>query len=247
MHPIVPKKSMKIALVQFKPKLSRENLNRHIEILESIDDSVELVIFPELSLNGYYLQDSVFDDAWRVDELQQLSNISKKVDIVVGGAIRERKSFYNSSLYFSKGELIHNHKKLHLPNYGLFEEARFFKHGDQIESFNTKFGKTISLVCEDIWRGSTLSEIEQISPDFITVISNSPARGFKDGKVEIIDKWKALLKTASIIADSKVIFVNRVGFEDGLGFWGGSMIFDRGGEELLQLPLYDEKIEIFEF
>jgi len=237
---------MKIAIVQFKPKLSRENLKRHIEILNSLDGGSELVIFPELSLNGYYLQDGVFDDAWRVEELEELADISKRFDIIVGGAIREGKNFYNSSLYFSQGELIHNHKKLHLPNYGLFEEARFFQDGDKIDSFETRFGKSVSLVCEDIWRGSTFSEIERISPDFITVISSSPARGFKNGKIEIIDKWKSLLKTASIVADTKVIFVNRVGFEDGLGFWGGSMVFNRGGEELIQLPLYDEKIEIFE-
>ncbi len=233
-------------MVQFKPKLSRENLKRHIEILQNFSD-VDLIIFPELSLNGYYLQDSVFEDAWRVYELEELAELSKRFDIVVGGAVKEGKKFYNSSLYFSKGELLHNHRKLHLPNYGLFEEARFFSHGESIESFKSEFGTVVSLVCEDLWRGSTFGEIERISPDLITVISSSPARGFEGGKIEVIDKWHSLLKTASIVADSKVIFVNRVGFEDGLGFWGGSMVIERGGKEIKRLPLYEEKIEVVEF
>ncbi len=233
-------------MLQFKPKLSRDNLGRHIELLNHLSDSVDLAIFPELSLNGYYLQDSVFEDAWRVEELNEIAEISKRFDIVVGGAVREGKKFFNSSLYFSNGELLHNHRKLHLPNYGLFEEARFFSHGSSIESFDTSFGKVVSLVCEDLWRGSTFGEIERISPDLITVISSSPARGFESGKIEVIEKWESLLRTASIVAEAKVIFVNRVGFEDGLGFWGGSMVFDKGGKLLHKLPLYDEVTEIVE-
>jgi len=236
---------MKISLSQFKPKLSRDNLERHLEILEKQKD-IDLIVFPELSLNGYYLQDKVFEDAWDIDELFEIAKFSEKFDIVVGGVIKDRKEFFNSSLYFSKGKLLHLHKKLHLPNYGMFEEARFFSDGKIIESFETDFGKVVMLVCEDIWRGSTLAELEKIQPDMIIIISNSPARGFENGQIEIQERWKAILKTTSIFAKSKTVFINRVGFEDGLGFWGGSMVFNKNGKILKELPLYDEVIEIVE-
>jgi predicted amidohydrolase len=237
---------LKIALAQFKPTLNRENLQRHIEIIENLQQDVDLIIFPELSLNGYYLQDKVLEDCWDISELQEIAKLSQKVDIVLGGAIRENRDIFNSSLYFSDGELIHSHHKLHLPNYGLFEEARFFSDGEEIKAFKTRFGKTISLVCEDLWRGSTFAEIEKNQPDLIIVISSSPARGFENGEIEIVEQWKALLKSASILGEAKTIFVNRVGFEDGLGFWGGSMILNKRGKVEKMLPLYRETVEIFD-
>ena len=236
---------MKIALAQIKPKISRVNLEKHLEILKSQKD-IDLIIFPELSLNGYYLQDKVFEDSWNLDELSEIAKISESFDIVVGGAVKERKEFFNSSLYFSKGKLLHHHKKLHLPNYGMFEEARFFSDGEKIEAFDTGFGKVVTLICEDIWRGSTLAELEKIQPDLLIIISNSPARGFENGEISIINQWKAILKTASLFSKSKTIFVNRVGFEGGLGFWGGSMVLDQNGKIIKELPLYDEVIEIIE-
>ena len=237
---------MKVALIQFKPKLDKSNIDRHIKILVNIQDRVDIAIFPELSLNGYYLQDGVFENSWKIEELQPIQKLANKMDIIIGGAIRENKKIYNSSLYFSKGKLLHHHKKIHLPNRGLFEEARFYDSGYEIKYFETKFGKTISLVCEDIWRGSTFEQIEKISPNLITIIANSPARGFENGKIEIVEKWNSLIQSASIIAKSQVIFVNRVGFEDGLGFWGGSMIFNQNGKKIVQLPLYDEVVEVVE-
>jgi len=236
---------MKIALAQFKPKLSRKNLESHLDILKQQKD-IDLIIFPELSLNGYYLQDKVFEDAWDISELSEIAEYSHKFDILVGGAIKERMQFFNSALYFSKGKLIHHHKKLHLPNYGMFEEARFFSGGDKIDFFENKFGRFVILICEDIWRGSSISEIEKIQPDYLIIVANSPARGFKNGEIAIIEQWKAILKTSSIFAKSKTIFVNRVGFEDGLGFWGGSMTLNEKGEILDELPIYDETIKIID-
>jgi omega-amidase len=238
---------MKIAISQFKPRLSKKNLERHIEQISSLPKDIELIIFPELSLNGYYLQDKVTEDSWKIEELEEIKELSKERDILLGGAVRDGQKYYNSALYFSSGELLHTHNKIHLPNYGLFEEKRFFSAGESIEPFQTKFGKTVTLVCEDIWRGETLATLEKLEPQLIAVISNSPARGFlESGEIEIIEQWRAILKTVSIFTKSMVLFVNRVGFEDGLGFWGGSMVIDSGGNIVKELPLYDEVLEVVE-
>jgi omega-amidase len=235
---------LKIFLAQFKPTLSKsKNLKRHLEILSEMQDDIEVVVFPELSLNGYYLQDKVFEDFWTIEEFDEIKKESNRFDIVIGAVLKEERKFYNSALYFSGGELLHIHKKIELPNYGLFEEARFFSSGDLIAHFQTQFGKTALLVCEDLWSGKTIAKLEEMKPELIFIISNSPTRGFEeDGSLQIEEQWKSILSTTAILSQSKIVFVNRVGFEDGLGFWGGSMILNSHGQIETQLPFFDEVI-----
>jgi predicted amidohydrolase len=237
---------MRVTVAQIKPILSKRNIERHIEIIEQYREDSDLIVFPELSLNGYYLQDKAIEDSWSLDEFSEIEELSKSVDIIVGGAVKERRRLYNSSLYFSGGELQSQHRKIELPNYGLFEEARFFSGGDEVQSFETDFGRTVQLVCEDLWSGNAISELSKLEPDLITVISNSPARNFRDdGTILIAEQWKALLRTSSILSGSYTLFVNRVGFEDGLGFWGGSTLISPKGETVFEMPLFEERIETF--
>ncbi|MFT7859307.1 MAG: nitrilase-related carbon-nitrogen hydrolase [Sulfurimonas sp.] len=236
---------MKITLAQTSPKLSRKNLEDVISIIKTVQYSSDLIVFPELSLSGYMLQDKLSEDAWHLDELQELAELSHDIDIVIGAAIKDGVLFRNTALYFSGGELLSKHIKVHLPNYGMFEEARYFEDGDKFEAFDVD-GKTVSmLVCEDVWHENVHREIIALDPDFIIVLVASPARGFSDDGLVIEDKWYKIINELSTESDSKLIFVNRVGFEDGLGFWGGSCIVDRG-KRVAQLPRFKEQIETFE-
>jgi len=236
---------MRVTLVQNAPKLNRSNLTDTIEIINEYKNSSDLIVFPELSLNGYMLQDKLYEDAWNLDELNELKELSKEVDFVVGGAIRDGDSFRNSALYFSKGELLSQHNKVHLPNYGMFEEARYFNAGDIFESFESKFGKTSMLVCEDMWHKSVHKDLIKENPDLIIVLVASPARGFSDDGLEIEKKWTDILKVVTKECNSKVIFVNRVGFEDGLGFWGGSCAVDEKANIIKKLEHFKEDIQTF--
>ncbi len=236
---------MRVTLIQNSPKLNRFNLNDTIDIIDRYKNSSDLIVFPELSLNGYMLQDKLSEDAWNLDELDTLKELSKEVDFVVGGAIRDGDSFRNSALYFSKGELLSQHNKVHLPNYGMFEEARYFNAGDIFESFESKFGKTSMLVCEDMWHKSVHKDLIKENPDLIIVLVASPARGFSDDGLEIEKKWTDILKVVAKECNSKVIFVNRVGFEDGLGFWGGSCVVDEKANIIEKLKHFKEDIQTF--
>jgi len=236
---------LKITLSQIAPKLNRSNLEKIISIVKENLDS-DLIVFPELALNGYLLQDKLYEDAWDIKELQELIDLSKDVDIVVGAALRDKKVFRNSSLYLKNGEVFSKHYKLHLPNYGMFEEARYFSAGSEFESFEVDGKKISMLVCEDLWNANMHSEIYKQDPDLIIVIAASPARGFEDDGLLIEKQWYSLLNAAALNSKSKVIFVNRVGFEDGLGFWGGSCIIDEDTKVLAKLPKYDEVIKTIE-
>ncbi|NPA66580.1 MAG: nitrilase [Epsilonproteobacteria bacterium] len=237
---------MKITLAQIAPKLNRSNLERAVAIIKEVQGSSDLIIFPELSLSGYMLQDKLYEDAWELEELEVLAELSKEIDIVVGAALRDKKVFRNAALYFKDGVLHSKHYKLHLPNYGMFEEARYFEAGDAFESFVVEEKRLSMLVCEDLWNANMHSEIYKQDPDLIIVIAASPARGFGEDGLLIEKQWKSLLNAAALNSKSKVVFVNRVGFEDGLGFWGGSCIIDEQTSLLAVMPKYKEIIETFE-
>ncbi len=238
---------MKIALAQISPKISKSNLESHISIIkDAIANSAKVVIFPELSLNGYKMMDFVVHSSYTIDELRALRELSSSIDIVVGVALREGSSIYNASIYFSDNEIRHVHRKNILPNYTMFEEARYFFKGDKIESFDSMFGVSNILICEDLWSSKTLYELSKNSPSIVFVISCSPARDFYDGGLAIEDRWDALLKSLSILNGAYTVFVNRVGFEDGMGFWGGSRVISPLGNLLFKSKKFEESIDYYE-
>ena len=184
---------MKITLAQTSPKLNRSNLNDIISIVKA--NSSDLIVFPELALNGYALQDKLCEDAFSLEELGELKLLSKDIDICVGVALRDDKNFRNSALYFSKGMLLSQHNKVHLPNYGMFEEARYFKAGDVFESFLVEDRRVSMVVCEDLWHKDVHHDLIEQNPDMIIALVASPARGFlNSGELEIEQKWYKIIK-----------------------------------------------------
>ncbi len=232
---------MIIALSQISPKLSRDNFDLHRQEIERVKERVDVIVFPELSMNGYMLMDSVYEDAFDLAELSFFKEASREIDIIIGAVTKESHKIFNSALYFSKGELLAVHHKNNLPNYGMFQEARFFFKGEEIKSFDTENGRAIMIVCEDLWRSSTIDIISREKPDIVYVIANSPARDFDAGMLGIEKQWTRLLSTAAILSGAHIVFVNRVGFEDGLGFWGGSKVIAPNGKIEKEAALFEKE------
>lgn len=230
---------MKIRLVQNAPKLNRSNLTNILDLVKRCEGD-DVVVFGELALNGYLLQDKLAEDAFLLDELSVFCEASKTIDIVVGAAVNIDGKYYNCALYFSNAKMLHLHKKVHLPNYGMFEEARYFMFGSSFETFEADYANIAMLVCEDLWHPDTVSQLFLQKPALIFVLAASPARGFEDNALKIQEQWYALIKSLALHCFAKVVFVNRVGFEDGLGFWGGSCIVDRDASIMYELPIFAE-------
>jgi len=237
---------MKVTLAQTSPKLSRKNLGEIVEIIKSVKDSSDLIVFPELSLSGYLLQDKLYEDAWKMEELDGIRELSKDIDIVIGLALRDDTFFRNAGVYFSRGEFISQHNKVHLPNYGMFEEARYFEAGDVFESFLVDKKRVSMVVCEDLWHKNVHHDLIEQNPDFIIALVASPARGFGEHGLEIESQWYEIIKTVAQECSAELIFVNRVGFEDGLGFWGGSCIVNSSGKIVEKLEKFEKIIKTFE-
>jgi predicted amidohydrolase len=226
---------MKVALAQISPKLSPDNLDKHMEYISKTD--ADLIIFPELSMNGYKIKDALLEDAFERNFFERLKF---KKDVVLGAALKNGGKIFNSALYISEKIFIHN--KVHLPTYGVFEEGRFFFKGNEFSVFDTKFGKTTMFVCEDVFSGDAVNFVASNKPDLIIVIAASPAREFGEGKLLIEDQWNSLLKSMAILSGAYVLFCNRVGFEDGLGFWGGSRVINPKGEIEKKADYFEEQL-----
>jgi predicted amidohydrolase len=230
---------MRITLAQTAPKLSRINLREVREIIKEYKEDSDVIVFAELALSGYMLQDKLYEDAWTPQELCELALLSCDVDIVIGAAMRDGDLFRNAALYFHKGALLYQHIKVHLPNYGMFEEARYFEDGESFEAFMIGEKRVSMLVCEDVWHKSVHKELKMLNPDIIYVLAASPARGFLDKELAIEQQWYKIIRELALECNADLIFVNRVGFEDGLGFWGGSCHIDQMGNITDKLPKFD--------
>ena len=235
---------MKVALAQIDPKLNSNNFDLHQRFIKEYENRAEVIIFPELSMNGYMLMDATYEDAFLLQDLQIFEKFSQNIDIIFGAVTKEEHKIFNSALYYSKGRLLNIHHKNHLPNYGMFQEARFFFKGDELSFFDTNYGKVCMVVCEDLWSSKIIDQISTQKPDIVYVIAASPARGFENNTLEIEHKWNQLLSTTAFLSGSYVVFVNRVGFEDGVGFWGGSRVINPSGNIELTMELFEEQIGV---
>ncbi len=240
---------LRVGLAQIGAVLGdvERNLESHLRMIsEAKAQHIELLCFPELSLTGYLLKDLAQDVALSVEDnnalLQPLIAASQDLDLLVGFPERDRRHrFYISAAYLSRGEIVHTHRKVYLPTYGMFEEGRYFAPGSQLRAFDTRLGRVGVLICEDFWHMSSAYSLWLDGADILLFVSASPGRGLSPEaalgsslSVEMINQTYATFLT------NFVLHCNRVGFEDGLNFWGGSTIFGPDGKLIARAPYFEE-------
>jgi predicted amidohydrolase len=244
---------LKLALAQINTKLGdvRANLDKHLSIvMDAKRQSADLVVFPELSLTGYALQDLAPTVSHKPTEddpvFRHLLKASRDLDLVVGFVDEDsRHRFYIASAYLSGGRVLHVHHKVYLPTYGLFDEGRFFAWGDSIRAFDTRFGRMGILICEDFWHASPPYLLWLDGADVLLFTSASPGRGLNDSEKLESARWvENVNRSYANLFTSFVAHSNRVGYEDGLNFWGGATVFDPNGERIAQGPYFEEALTI---
>jgi predicted amidohydrolase len=236
-----------IALAQIKPKLGclPENLALVKAAVErAIAEKADLVIFPELALTGYFLKDLVPDVAIGIDSPQicRLKELSRHIAIAIGFVeATSDYRFYNSALYLEGGEIRHLHRKVYLPTYGLFDEQRYLARGDRFRAFDSRFGRMGMLICEDFWHLSAPYILAMDGATTLLCLSSSPGRGLsEDESLGSTLAWQRLTATTATFLSSRVIYCNRVGFEDGVNFWGGSEVVAPSGVATARAKLLEE-------
>ncbi|MEX1248746.1 MAG: nitrilase-related carbon-nitrogen hydrolase [Anaerolineales bacterium] len=244
---------LNLALVQIDTRLGvlNTNLEKHLDYIQQAKGA-DLIVFPELSLTGYVLQDLVPTVVARPNgddpTFKPLLQASKKVDLIVGFTEEDaRHRFFNSAAYLSKGEVVYVHRKVYLPTYGMFDEGRFWAWGDSIRAFDTRFGRVGLLICEDFWHASPPYLLWLDGAEIFYMISASPGRGISGDTALESARWVEHVNQAyASLFTSFVAQTNRVGFEDGLNFWGGATAYDPNGEEIAKGPYHEEALTLAE-
>ena len=243
----------RLAVAQIAPTLGdlEKNLTLHEKMArQAIEQSANLLVFPELSLTGYFLKDQVSSVALRADSplLQRFRELSLRVAMVLG-FVEEAPDhrFYNAAAYLEGGEIRHIHRKVYLPTYGIFDEARYLAAGDRVRAFDTALGRMAILICEDLWHPAAPAIAAWDGAEILICPSASPGRGL--GQAETFQNaatWERTLRTCGDLLTSYVVYANRVGYEDGACFWGGSEVVTPGGETLAKARYLEEDLLLAE-
>jgi NAD+ synthase (glutamine-hydrolysing) len=241
----------KIAIAQCAPALGafKRNMAMHEDwIAKARSADARLVVFPELSLTGYYLKDLAGEIACASDDsrLGPIVDASRQIDICAGFVERSSDArLHIAQGYWSGGRLVHVHRKVYLPTYGIFDDGRYFGPGDRFDVFRAATGPAGIAICEDLWHASVPYLYSATGATTVFAPSASPGRGVAEGgdlgtaeSCRLMDRFYAQYLTMY------VVFVNRVGHEDGIAFWGGSEVVAPDGSVTARAPDFEEKLVI---
>jgi NAD+ synthase (glutamine-hydrolysing) len=239
----------RIAIAQCAPALGafKRNMTMHQEwIARAKAERAELVVFPELSLTGYYVKDLAGELACAADDprLAPIADASRHLDISAGFVERGRDArLHIAQGYWSRGKLVHVHRKVYLPTYGIFDDGRYFGPGDRFDVFSSAAGPAGMAICEDLWHVSVPYLYGATGATIVISPSASPGRGVAEGgdlgtaeSCRLMDRFYAQYLTMY------VVFVNRVGHEDGIAFWGGSEVVAPDGSVVARAPDFEESL-----
>ena len=243
--------ALRVGLGQFKPRKARvnENLARVRERIASVSGALDLVVFPEASLSGYFLEGGVTEAALESEEVAAGLGEAPDgyPDVVVGFYERWRRRLYNSVAHFTPRDgryrPLHVHRKMFLPTYGVFDEARFVETGHSLEAYDTRFGRMGMLVCEEMWHSFPPSVLALGGAELLLVVSASPAREFQhggSGRPGNLERWDAVASAAAVEHGVFVVVSQLVGSEGGKVFPGGSVVVGCDGRILARGPLFEE-------
>jgi predicted amidohydrolase len=239
---------LRVALAQVDCALGdvEENARRaSAEIARAQAAGADLLVFPELSLSGYALGATTEDVALRRDDplLAGLAAEAAPMGLVLGFVEDGPVHTYNSAIHLEDGKVAHVHRKAYLPTYGRFEEHKHFRPGEALRAYDTRWGRFGLLICNDAWQpplpflaihaGARLLIIPTCS-------SLEPGGAIDSGS--IADDWGDLLHHHARFLQTWIVFVNRVGEEAGMTFWGGSRVVDPWGRIVAEAPREEQAL-----
>ena len=234
--------TLKIALAQISCEKTDKASN--IEKMKAYaekakKEGAELVIFPELSLTDYLVRDLIYELAEPIPgpSVEKMTEIAKqnKIYIVFGMPEMSKKAesvIYNTAVLVGPEGYIGKYRKMHLPTHSVFEEKRYFRQGYETPVFETQIGRIGLMICYDVFFPEVSRALKLNGAQLIVCISASPA---------VRRKFFEILTAARAIENNVFLaYVNLVGIEDGLQFWGGSRIISPSGS-IIAKAKYDEE------
>ncbi|UCE29878.1 MAG: carbon-nitrogen hydrolase family protein [Candidatus Bathyarchaeota archaeon] len=237
-------RQINVALAQMIPKTGDkthniERMKKNIE--EAKKRGTNIIIFPELSLTGYIVRDLAYELAEPIPgrSVKLLEKIAKKESIyMVFGMLEQSEKahtvLHNTAVLLGPKGFIGKYRKMHLPTHSVFEEKRYFRLGYQTPVFETNIGKLGLMVCYDVFFPEISRLLRLKGAELIICISASPAR--RRRFFEVLTTARAIENTVFLA------YVNLVGVENGLQFWGGSRLIAPNGSIIEQAKYDDEDL-----
>jgi predicted amidohydrolase len=236
------KDKIRLALAQISSK--REDKEENLRKIKSLTlrakkQGADLVIFPELCLTGYVVRDQLYELAENIPgpSTSKVEEIARKTGMHIIFGMPEvsektRATLFNTAVLVGPEGLVGKYRKMYLPTHSVFEEKRHFRPGYQAATFNTPIGTIGLCICYDIFFPELTRLTRLQGAQLIVCISASPA--VRKSYFEILTAARALENTAFLA------YVNLVGVEDGLQFWGGSRLVSPTGD-IVAKAQYDEE------
>lgn len=239
---------MRFALAQIDSRLGEIGTNAErigAAVAEAAAQSADVVVFPELALTGYSIGDIDEDLSLPPQDprLMVLAEAAGRTGLVLGFVEAGRGLHtYNSVAYYEDGQLLHLHRKLYLPTYAAFEERKHFTPGQSLRAFDTHQGHRMAiLLCNDAWQPQLAFLAAQDAAEVLVVPADSAQSMFPE-RYDSKSYWRGITSFYGRMLQTFVVFVNRVGKEGTLSFWGGSHVVDPWGEVIAEAPDDDEHL-----
>lgn len=243
------KPEIRLVLHQTAPLLGEMEANE-ADLRRRVTESrgADLLVFPELAITGYSLRNRVQRLAVHLGEEAPLLLPVDSPPLAFGLPERGRDELvYNTALIQHRGRILGRHRKVYLPTYGIFDEARYFSRGRAAPPVvELPSGWRVALlVCEDFWHPGLLYLAAMRGADAILVLSAAPGRGQPDrdggsretpARFSSPDRWILLARAAAVQYGVYLVLANRAGVEEGLSFAGGSVVVEPSGDILREAP-----------
>ncbi|HVT57837.1 MAG TPA: nitrilase-related carbon-nitrogen hydrolase [Thermoanaerobaculia bacterium] len=239
---------LRVGLAQIDCRLGdvAGNVERHLRWIErGHDGAVDLLVFPELSLTGYRLLHLTSRVSLRpsAPALLLLAEAAGEMSALVGFVEEdERGALHNSVALLRGGKVVYVHRKLYLPTYGIFQEERFFGAGHRLELAPLPTGNAGVLICEDLWHSELARRLALAGAKLIVVPSAGPGRIGPGELPESAESWELLTRSTALLNTCWVLYCNRVGWEEGSFYTGGSHVVRPGGALEARAPMLDEDL-----
>lgn len=207
---------------------------------EQADAGADLVVFPELALTGYPPEDLLLrpDLMVRVNaQLDLIAQVSHKTAVLVGHPWPEDGKLYNALSVYAEGRLLSRYYKQKLPNYGVFDELRYFSAGDKNALLELNGVRLGLLICEDLWFDAPVDALHAAGAEVIVSINASP---YDQEKPQVRQR---LLEGHCRRTGLPLLYLNQIGGQDELVFDGCSKVFNAQGEMTHRLAAFAEQVE----
>ncbi|MGO2347157.1 MAG: nitrilase-related carbon-nitrogen hydrolase, partial [Providencia sp.] len=220
------------------------NCDRMLQVVKEQEKNTDIVMFSELALTGYPPEDLIFRGEFELRCLMQLDRLqraSMQTAIIVGHPWYEDDQIYNALSFFYQDKLVARYFKQELPNYGVFDEPRYFTAAEDTCVIDFKGYRLGLLICEDIWYDEPVDAVKGAGAELLLTINASP-----------FDLNKEHIRSDLLVDHCRrtglpIVYLNQVGGQDELVFDGGSKVLANKGKQVYQLAEFEEQIATVQF